>query len=157
MTAILFFLLVGLLLFAGELLFPSTILGVLAGFAFFAGVVAAFLLFGQEAGFFALAASLLLFGGLLWAWLRFLPRSRLGHRMALEFSNPPGRAEPDVGLIGRQGVLLSPCHPVGVALFEKKRTEVIAESGFLEEGTKIRVIGSRDGRWIVEAVNENCT
>ena len=151
MIAILFCFAAGLLFFAGEIFFPSTFLGLLSTLALLAGVVLAFGFFGWKAGLTALAASLLLFGGLLWAWLRFLPKSWLGRRMALDFSNPSGAGGPPMDLAGREGILLSPCHPVGVALFEKKRTEVVAESGFLEEGTKIRVVGWRDGHWIVEA------
>ncbi|WP_018290756.1 hypothetical protein [Verrucomicrobium sp. 3C] len=154
MIEILFCLLVGLLLFIGEIFFPSTILGWLATIAFFTGVVLAFVSFGWKAGLETLAASLFLFGGLLWSWLRFLPKSRIGHRMALEFYNPRRTAGPSAEWIGRQGILLSPCHPIGVALIEKKRTEVIAESGFLEEGVKIQVVAWHDGQWVVEAVSE---
>ena len=155
MIAILFCFLVGMLLFVGELFFPSTIFGGFAAIAFLAGVVLAFSLFGWGAGLTALAASLFSFGGLLWAWLRFLPRSRLGHRMALDFSNPSGIGGPSAELMGRQGILVSPCHPIGVALFEKKRTEVVAASGFLEEGTPVRVVGRRDACWIVEPLSED--
>ncbi|MGD9896894.1 MAG: hypothetical protein AB7T14_07480 [Candidatus Methylacidiphilaceae bacterium] len=154
MRAVLFCLLAGLLLFAGELFFPSTVMGLLAAMAFLVGVVLAFALFGWGAGLAAFATSLLFFGGLLWAWLRLLPKSRLGRRMALNFSNPSGVAGLSGELMGRHGILLSSCHPIGVALFEKKRTEVVAESGFLEEGTTVRVVGRRDGHWIVEALTE---
>ncbi|MDD4933544.1 MAG: NfeD family protein [Methylacidiphilaceae bacterium] len=155
MTAILFCFLAGLLLFVGELFFPSAIFALLAGIAFLTGILLAFSLFGWKTGLASLAAGLFVFGGLLWAWLRFLPKSRIGHRMALEFRNPPGTIGPSSDLVGRQGILLSPCHPIGVALFEKKRTEVVAESGFLEEGSKVRVVGCRDGHWIVEELSED--
>ncbi len=151
MIAILFCLLAGLILFGGELFFPSTILGSLALLAFLAGVVLAFTRSGWGGGLTVLAASLLFSSGFLWAWLRFLPRSRLGRRMALEFRNPSGIGRSRSDLVGREGLLVSPCHPIGVALFEEERTEVVAESGFLEEGTKIRVVGSRDGHWIAKA------
>ncbi|QSR83885.1 NfeD family protein [Methylacidimicrobium sp. B4] len=151
MIAILFCLLAGLVLFGAELFFPSTILGLLALVAFLTGVVVAFARSGWGAGLAVLAASLLFSSAFLWAWLRFLPKSRLGHRMALEFRNPSGVGRPHSDLVGHEGLLVSPCHPIGVALFEEKRTEVVAESGFLEEGTRIRVVGWRDGHWIVEA------
>lgn len=98
------------------------------------------------------AMSLLVFEKRLWGRLRYRARSRRGRWMASPFGNPSGAGRPASDRVSREEPLLSPCHPIGVALFEGRRTGVVAESGFREAGNRARVLGWHDGRWIVEAV-----
>jgi len=43
-------------------------------------------------------------------------------------------------MLGKQGVVLSPLRPVGMCDFNGKRLECVAETGYIENESKIRVI-----------------
>lgn len=76
---------------------------------------------------------------------RLFPRTRFGKSVILA---PPERRKGDAipdsadleGLVGSQGIVLTPLRPVGMCDFSGRRVECVAESGYVEKGTKIEVI-----------------
>ena len=55
-------------------------------------------------------------------------------------------------LEGAEGVALTSLRPAGVGLFRDERMDVVSESEWIEEGTKIRIISAEGYRHIVRAV-----
>jgi hypothetical protein len=54
-------------------------------------------------------------------------------------------------LVGRIGTALTPLRPVGVVELDGRRHEAVSETGFIEAGRTIEVIGRNDFALIVRA------
>ncbi len=82
--------------------------------------------------------------------VKLAARSRTVRSVGLSF-NQKGYIAPEdhTGLIGKEGVALSPLRPAGVALIEGNRVDVVTEGEFIEQNTPIRVLGVEGTRVIV--------
>jgi membrane-bound ClpP family serine protease len=76
---------------------------------------------------------------------RMFPKSRFGKQVTL--GNPDreiGDAIPDSkqleAMLGSEGTVLTPLRPVGMCNFNGKRIECVAETGYIDTESKIRVI-----------------
>ena len=95
-----------------------------------------------------------------WAILRHLPRNQrlirsgvlLRSSTATEagFTSATLRSE----LVGRQGTAITDLRPSGVALVGEERVDVVAESGWVEEGSAIVVVSSEGYRHVVRGLGE---
>jgi membrane-bound serine protease (ClpP class) len=56
-------------------------------------------------------------------------------------------------LEGTEGVAITDLRPAGVGLFADERMDVVSESEWIEEGTRIRITSAEGYRHIVRAVN----
>jgi membrane-bound serine protease (ClpP class) len=93
-----------------------------------------------------------------WALLRRLPgANRLAGRGIFLLS----RTSRDTGyttqpvrpeLVGSEGVALTPLRPTGVGLFGEEHVDVVSDSGWVEEGTPIRILASEGYRHVVRPV-----
>jgi len=54
--------------------------------------------------------------------------------------------------LGKEGRCESPCKPHGFVRIDSKRVEAVSETGYIEEGVKIKVVGIREGKAIVRAI-----
>ncbi len=150
---VLFLLLVGLILIAVELVFIPGVgflgvagLGVLgAGFMISwvkLGTAHTIQLFFVAAAIGAFLAWRAAKGG---AWNRLVNRnSERGNT-----SQQPGLER----LIGRKGTVCSKLRPAGLARIDGRRTDVIAEGGFIEEGEEIEVIRVDANRVVVKRLD----
>jgi len=76
---------------------------------------------------------------------KMFPQTRFGRAVLLA---PPHREAGDAvrdtddlkGLLGAEGVVLTPLRPVGTCDFAGKRYECVAESGFVEKDKTVKVI-----------------
>jgi membrane-bound serine protease (ClpP class) len=99
--------------------------------------------------------AVLVFG---WVLARLLPRSgrfaRSGILLAestdrkIGYSSAPARAE----LVGKTGLAATDLRPAGAAQFGDERVDVVAESGWIQAGTQIRVVRSEGYRVVVRPV-----
>ncbi len=76
---------------------------------------------------------------------RIFPNTRFGKSVTLgKPDREKGDAIPDSkeleAMLGEQGVVLSPLRPVGMCDFNGKRLECVAETGYIDNESKIRVI-----------------
>ncbi|MYG81433.1 MAG: nodulation protein NfeD, partial [Gemmatimonadetes bacterium] len=55
-------------------------------------------------------------------------------------------------LEGAVGVAITPLRPAGVGLFGEERMDVVSESEWIEEGTRIRILSAEGYRQVVRAV-----
>ncbi len=139
------------------------IFGVLGGVGVLAGVYMAMVGdlatlpdFAQAGA--VLSTSLLIIMITSWALLRHLPRSGQLARSGVFLVTKGGREEgwtsavrrPD--LVGREGVTLTDLRPTGTVLLGEERVDAVAESGWVEDGTKVRVVSSEGYRLVVRPV-----
>ena len=106
-----------------------------------------------------LSASVLLVLVSGWVLIRTLPSNRRLTRSGILLGEDTGR---DVGylsarvrseLVGREGVALTDLRPAGVGRFEGERVDIVAEEGWLEAGTPIRITRSEGYRHVVRALD----
>jgi membrane-bound serine protease (ClpP class) len=108
-----------------------------------------------------LSTSILLMIVSAWAVLRHLPRSqRLVRSGVLLMSSTPreggyASAVLRTDLVGREGVAITDLRPSGVALVGDERVDVVAEAGWIEEGSPVAVVSSEGYRHVVRALSRD--
>ena len=75
---------------------------------------------------------------------KLFPKTRLGQILVLRKSQDalPGIPDQDIlkSLIGKTGVVVTPCRPVGTCQFDGKKVTCVSESDFLNKNTNVKVI-----------------
>ena len=105
-----------------------------------------------------LTATMLLVAIAAWGLLRYLPRSRRLRRSGVLLPESTDRDEgytsADIRreLEGTEGVAITDLRPAGVGLFADERMDVVSESEWIEQGTRIRITSAEGYRHIVRAV-----
>jgi len=122
------------------------VLGLLAGFCAIAGIVMFFMFDGMW-GMAAMAISLLatpfVIAAMLWVW----PNTPIGRALTLEneqkYINEDDHGDDRDGSIkvGLEGQALTDLRPVGACRLDGKRIDCIAQTGLIEKGAKVRVVG----------------
>jgi membrane-bound serine protease (ClpP class) len=106
-----------------------------------------------------LSASVLLMLVSAWVLVRTLPRNSRLKRSGILLGEDTGR---DVGylsarvrseLVGKDGVAITDLRPAGVGRFDEERVDIVAEEGWLEAGTPIRITRSEGYRHVVRALD----
>jgi membrane-bound serine protease (ClpP class) len=151
-TTIVVLLILGLLFVVAEVLFPS--LG-LFGLSSAAALIGADVLVYQEYGGGTLAVAIVLeviaVPVLVKAALRALPHIGVGRKMFIPAPEPT----PSTGieradhLLGLEGTTESELRPSGTALFGAERRSVVAETGTIAPGTRVRVTAVEGFRIVV--------
>jgi membrane-bound ClpP family serine protease len=156
MFAVFLFLVCAALLVA-EVFIPSGGLLTVAAVACVAGGITLFFQFSTLMGWIGLGVAMILIPTVLIVAYRMFPKTRFGRAVTL---TPPertaGDAVPDAeqlkGLIGEQGTVKSPLHPVGVCDFSGRRVECVAETGYVDIGAMVRVIRVQGSQLTVRVV-----
>ena len=108
---------------------------------------------------FVLLAALALVSMTAWSLLRHLPGSWRLRRSGVILGESTDRddgytsAEVRSELVGSVGVAITDLRPAGVGLFGDERVDVVSESEWIEEGTRIRVMSAEGYRHVVRAVS----
>ena len=144
MFAVFLFLACAALLVA-EVFVPSGGLLTVCSVACVAGGITLFFQYSSMMGWIGAGVAMVLIPAVLIFTYRIFPKTRFGRAVTL---TPPertkGDAVPDAeqlkALIGQQGTVKSPLHPVGVCDFSGRRVECVAETGYVDVGVKVRVI-----------------
>lgn len=146
MTLILTYL-IGMALLFAELFVPGVVMGVLGGIVVIYAVVAAWVQ-GEYATAVLLTGATLIAVPLM---VRYAMR-RLSLASALQAEEGFAATESGLaGLTGHEGVTLTPLRPAGTAEFEGRRVSVVAETGFVESDTRVRVLRVEGNRVVVRA------
>lgn len=93
-----------------------------------------------------------------WSLLRSLPRSwrlrRSGVFLGESTDRDEGYTSADVRseLVGTEGMAITDLRPAGVGLFGDERLDVVSESEWIEEGTRVRIMSAEGYRHVVRAV-----
>jgi len=143
----------GLVLVIVEIIFvPGTTVVGLAGFVFMVlGVWFAFSNFGREAGWITLGGTTVASGLLL--YLSF--KSNVWGRFALKsaMQSKVNESVPRHFEIGQEGVATSALRPIGKAEVSNQTVEVKTLGGYIETGTRIRIVKVLPNQIIVEQIN----
>jgi membrane-bound serine protease (ClpP class) len=118
--------------------------------------------FWSSAADLSLAAGVMALAGIVvimfaWALIRHLPRSgrfaRSGLMLQDATSRESGYSSSEVRgeLMGANGVALTDLRPAGVAQIGDERIDVVAESQWIDAGTRVRVIRSDGASYVVRA------
>lgn len=150
MAIIIALLLLGLILISVEFFIPGGIVGVVGVLMLLAAVGFCYTEYGILAAGWLLIGCMV--GGGLWAYGMFIVVSKTPYGRKLFLSSASdGRAsygssdEADQAqaeqLIGAQAVALTPMSPTGRIAVDGNTYEASSQSGFLERGTKVKIVG----------------
>lgn len=142
----------GMLMVIVEVFMPGAVLGIVGTLLLLAAAVTAFAAFGVGGGLWACLGLLLGGGAVLLLWLKVFPRTLIAKAITLK-DHTAGRASSDVSsLVGGDGTSLTALRPAGVARIAGARHDVMAESGWVDEGRAVKVVRVEAGRLIVREV-----
>ncbi len=144
-------------LLVAEVFVPSGGLLTVGAVACVAGGITLFFQYSATMGWVGVVVAMVLIPTVLIVTYRILPKTRFGRAVTL---TPPDRAVGDAvpdkeqlkALIGEQGTVKSPLHPVGVCDFSGRRVECVVETGYVDVGAKVRVIRVQGSQLTVRLV-----
>jgi len=143
---------IGFLMIFAEVYLPGGIVGALGGMSLLAAVAIGFGEYGFGVGSLMLVVFLIAGVGLLTAGFYILPKTRAGkvlmHSAAIEGDGMlTSTLTP-----GTSGSALTHLHPSGTALFDGRRLDVLAQTGYISSGTEIQIVRIEGPKIIVRAV-----
>lgn len=149
-------LLVALFLIAMEFFLPGAIMGSIGAILFVASIVVFAVQTQTVLGtiLFTVVGVVLLVGVVRFCLSRFkraAPESGLYSEKAQEHFHA---AEYDPSLVGKEGRALSDLKPAGHVLVGDKRCQALSESGYIDKGADVVVIGGRGACVIVKQKSE---
>lgn len=134
--------LLGLVLIFFELFVPGGLLGLLGAMAIFGSWALVFVHLGFAEGIVAVTVGFLVLFIMLALELKFLPRTKMGQKLflhrAIDSTSQAPVATSDI--IGKECEALTSLGPTGVVMLNKKNYEAVSISGFVERGTRLRVV-----------------
>lgn len=146
---------VGLVLLALEVFLPGGIMGIVGGLVLALAILTGFFAFGPKGGLFA-AIALIGFSALfLGVWIRVFPKTPMGKTLMLQRDGHDFKTQDEAmeKLVGTEGVAQTDLRPAGIAILGGRRTDVVAESGFVTAATRIRVIHVEGNRIVVRPID----
>lgn len=151
MNTIIILLAVGVVLFFFEIVVPGAVLGTLGALSMLGGIVMAFFEFGPTGGVATTLVALAILAVVLYIELRILPGTRLGRRMFLHSTVSANTQPPvaDPSIVGRTGETATPLAPSGFVVVDGRKIEAFSQSGFIEQGSIVRVDAVDNFRLIV--------
>jgi membrane-bound serine protease (ClpP class) len=146
-------LLAGFVLIGMEIFLPGGILGIFGSIAWISAAVAGWRNFPEPWNMVS-AFSLLLFGLLTFVvWIRYFPKSRVGKSLSLNESSASYKSHKMTELpIGTVGEAVSTLRPSGIAKFDGKRLDVVADGEWVEAGESVKISSTSGGHTSVVKV-----
>jgi len=146
-------LLAGFVLIGTEIFIPGGILGIFGSIAWLAAAIVGWQKFPEPWN--AVSAMSLLFIGILTfvIWIRYFPKSRFGRILSLKEDGAANKAHKESALaVGTVGKALSTLRPSGIAIFDGKRVDVVADGEWIEAGESVKVSSTSGGHTSVVKV-----
>lgn len=155
MNVVVILFLVGVLLLAAEVFLPGAIAGIFGGVAMLAGCVVAFQQFGTGGGVAATLVAVALLGLTLYLELVWLPTTRFGKRLIVQ-STVDATSQPALAVaaevVGKPAEAITPLGPSGYVLVDGRRYEAFCQTGHVDAGERLRVVGLDNFRLIVNRI-----
>ncbi|MGO9243443.1 MAG: NfeD family protein [Verrucomicrobiia bacterium] len=151
-TTIIIFTVVGLMLIAVDFYLPSFVLAGVGVVLLLAATLIGYGVTGSANKTILLFCTEVALGfGAGYASIKYFPRTRTGRKMILAETQTGGRAQSPQASdwIGHEGVAHTPLRPAGAALIDGQRLDVVAESGVIESGSRIKIIAVNENRLVV--------
>jgi membrane-bound serine protease (ClpP class) len=140
-------LLAGFILIGTEIFIPGGILGILGSAAWISAAVVGWK--GFPPPWNMVSAFALFFVGILTfiVWIKYFPKSRVGRSLSLADSTEDYKAHTSRdGLeIGMAGEAVSTLRPAGIAKFDGRRVDVVADGEWIEAGQTVKISSTADG------------
>ena len=140
-------LLAGFILIGTEIFIPGGILGILGSLAWISAAVVGWRSFPPPWN--ALSAFALFFVGILTfiVWIKYFPKSRVGRSLSLPDSTVSYKAHtsPADLAVGMSGEALSTLRPSGIARFNGRRVDVVADGEWIEAGQAVKISSTAGG------------
>lgn len=139
-------LLTGFILIGMEIFIPGGILGIVGGVAWVIAAGVGWRNFSEPWNLIS-AFSLLIFGVLTFViWIKYFPKSRMGKVLSLQESSADYKSHTQDNIpVGTVGEAVSTLRPSGIAKFDDKRVDVVADGEWIEAGTSIKVSSTSHG------------
>ncbi len=139
-------LLAGFVLIGMEIFIPGGILGIFGTVAWISAAVVGWRNFPDPWNMVS-AFSLLLAGLVTFVvWIRFFPKSRVGKSLSLTDSSASFKSHKTTELpVGTVGEALSTLRPSGIARFDGKRLDVVADGEWIEAGESVKISSTSGG------------
>jgi len=158
MSLIILLFIIGILCIVAEVIVPGGILGGVGALFMFGGCVLAFTRYDVGGGLVAVAAALLITIIALTLEFKLLPKTKLGRRAFLEkeisgSSSIYGAETRE--LVGKTAEALTRLSPSGYVRIDGKRYDAFSQSGQIDAGTELRVVGSDNFRLIVAPIQSS--
>lgn len=147
-------LILGLLLLCAEIFVPGGILGAFGALALVGAIIFGFVAF-KEYGYLIALGIVLGTGGVIAAWVKYFPKSRLGRSMIVteDIGGDVEATEPGLDeLAGKEGEALSDLRPGGFARLDGRRVDVVTQGGMISKGARVRVVEVEGNRVVVAEV-----
>ena len=152
MTWIILFVAVGITLLSLEVIVPGGILGAIGALCILTGCVLSFHEFGPMGGLLSTIIILVLTALIIWLEFKLVSKTSLRKHVLLDKSIDGVSAnygEEAKALIGKSAEAETTLAPSGYITIEGKRYEAFCQSGLIESGTPLKVIGADSFRLIV--------
>jgi len=144
----------GLILIAAEVLvIPGFgVVGVIGGVFMVAAVYVSFAYLGSSWGMLSLLGGVVAAGLLLW----LLPKTKTAKQMVLTEAITGDAADPTLAALhGKTGSAASDLRPSGKAEIDGRIVDVVAEAGYIERGSTVRVVHVEGLRVVVETPDDD--
>ena len=146
----------GLVFIILEVFFPSMgLLGTLAAASVIGGGVLAYV--HDTGGLFVsyVLVGFVLIPSVLFGALKIFPKTPLGRHFTLggpSFNPREAQAVEErlEELVGREGETMTPLRPAGIAVFDKRRVDVVTRGELIDKGVRVRVVKVEGNRVVVE-------
>jgi membrane-bound ClpP family serine protease len=151
MALIVTLLILGAVLLFLETLLPGLIAGIIGSICLVVAVVLGYRDYGFQTGTLILAGVIvgLMVGA--WCWLKFFPESRIAQKFISRGAvGDLGVDRPE--LLNGTGTAITRLRPSGTATINGQRVDVVAESGLIERGAKLKVVAVEGTRIVVRAI-----
>ena len=147
-------LIVGTLMVAAEIFIPDGILGTIGALVLVAAIVVAFRQ-GVVYGMVTTVGIVILQSIVIALWIRYFPRTWVGRRMTVNNTLAGARSGGAYdALIGKEGPVISGLRPGGIAVFDGRRVDVVADGQWVEAGARVRVLDVKGNRVMVRRVED---
>lgn len=151
--------LAGLLLLGAEIYLPGGVIGFVGALALLAAIMVGFIAFPHPYGMISAVSIIVLMGVVIWAWVKYFPRTAVGRHLTLQKDGRAFKAPPEElkALVGQEGTALTILRPSGMAEIGLRRYDVIAEGTWIAKGQAVRVMRVEGVRVIVQGIGNPAT
>jgi len=140
-------LLVGFLLIGTEIFLPGGILGIFGSVAWLAAAIIGWRNFPEPWN--VLSAMALFLAGVVTfvVWIKYFPKSRMGKILSLNASTKDYKSHSEISTfsVDTTGEAVSTLRPSGIARFDGRRIDVVADGEWIEAGQPVKISSTSDG------------
>jgi membrane-bound serine protease (ClpP class) len=133
--------LAGFVLILAEIFLPGLIAGILGCMFLLGALFAAGTHYGTQGVLWTLGVELLLGFVFFVLWMKYFPKSRWGRAFSLPETEIQRSSKVDTsGLLGKNGLSLTPLRPSGVVQIDGRRHDALTEGLHVAQGTEVTVV-----------------